>query len=95
MDKETYELVFTKYKNAESGSKEKAQALEELMEVLKVQQLYDVVYAEQPTGLQALLQNSDLVGFGRDVIVSVLVLKYEQMNIFTSRVGSFVRLNRK
>lgn len=95
MDKETYEVALARYKEAEPGSAKADKALKEMIEILAIQQAYDQTYVEAPTGIQGLLKNSDLVGFSRDVVVTVLVLKFEQLNVFTSRVGSFVRLNRK
>ena len=95
MDKETYDVVFTKYKSAESDSPEQKEALKELIEVLQIQKAYNEVYPLELTGMKALLNNSALVNFGRDVLITTLILKYEQVNILTTRVGSFVRTSRK
>jgi len=93
--KSEYHRVLATLADTEPGSKEYDQLLREATELLHIRKTYVEAYPPPgATGLKALLENSAVVGFCRDVVITSLVLKHERIHVITSRVFSFVKTNK-
>lgn len=94
-DKTEYVRVMEALAGESPGTSKYDQLLREANELLHIRKSYVEAYPPPPpTGLKALLQNSALVGFGRDVVITAAVLQHERVNVISSRVFSFVKTDK-
>ena len=69
--------------------------LNQLESIARIKKMHTEAFPPPaPTGLAGHLANEALVNFGRDVLVTSLILQYEKVNVITSRISMFVRTSR-